>query len=170
MTVVEAVHAILVALTPWHGDRDVPAEERSAALYDEAVAFTTVTQRPDELAALIAQGKHDSNFALRVIRGHCDQMPVGERCDKLHARGVLQVHSWCRKAWALPDGSRESMIEEARCALRIIRHGKAVCRDTAQSPMHGAFAALAARSCGWAGADVRVATWRKVLEKLRGSS
>jgi hypothetical protein len=102
-----------------------------------------------------------------VVRGRCDLMPAGERCDNLHARGTLQVHGWCREAWSLPDGSPESMVAEAKCALRIIRDGRSRCRRSAITPWHGSFAALAARPCTWSGADERVRTMRRLLAEIR---
>jgi hypothetical protein len=158
---------VLQSLTPWRGDRGVHSNERDAGLREQAEAFTTVTDRVDELAILTAYGWHETKYATQIMLGHCDRMPAGERCDKLRARGVLSIHPWCQKAWALPDGSLESKIEEARCALRIIRYGKQHCRNSALSPVHGAFAALAGRPCNWVGREDRVKTYRTVLERLR---
>jgi hypothetical protein len=154
------VLSAMLALAPSYLDKSETLEQRTELYRPVAEAIAEVARNESEAALLIADGHHESGFARAVLEYRCQD--IGRlACDRNRARGFAQVHSWCRG---------NGPVAEALCALRIIRDGKERCRDSALTPMHGAFSALAARHCGWAGADVRVRTFKRVLAQLRRHS
>lgn len=158
----EHVLAALLALAPWHGDRDLTREERAAILAPVAQAISAVVRNDQEAAALIAQGWHESRYASHVLAGRCDLMPRGQRCDPdrngaPRARGPWQL--WrvaCRD-----DGG--GLHSEAACALRLLRGGRQRCTNG----WLGAFAAMRGTwSCVSKQGPVRVATMRESLQRI----
>lgn len=148
--------AAMLRLAPSHVDRNEPLEARQVRTERVARAAVAAARNRLELALLLAYGARESHYASLVVEGHCDRMPAGERCDRGSARGPWSIHPWCRAAYAFPAGSDESLAREALCALGQARSGMVRCRAHAATPLHGAFAALAAAPCSWSGADRRV--------------
>lgn len=132
----------------------------------EAIAEAAGTR--EEAAALIAQGWHESRFARYVVEGRCLDGPVGARCDigrdgRPRARGPWQVWHWCRPAWALPEGSPESLRAEARCVVGWMRGALRRCGGQWEH----AFAGMTGSSrCNVPWAARRVATMAQVRRWL----
>ena len=131
-----------------------------------------VSANRDEAAALISLAWHETKFASAVMEGRCSDLHP-RACDSGRALGVWQLHKQaCTAAWALASpnggtaGQRESLREQARCAIRLLRWNAKRGRDRARTPLHAAFAGYAARPWNWAGAEVRVATVRAVLRRM----
>ena len=159
MVAADLILAAMLSLPPSALDARDTAEERSALFLPVAEAIAEVSRTDEEAAMLVADGFHESAFSRAVLEYRCPD--IGRlACDRNRARGFAQVHGWCR-------GSGPAV--EARCALQIIRDGKERCRDSALTPMHGAFAALAGRACSWGGAEARVKTYRRILQRLRAA-
>lgn len=154
----------MMTLTPYYGDRfDTPEARRE--LYAPIAQAIALAARGDRelVAALIAQGWHESKWARPVIEGRCQEMPAGQRCDAGRARTPFQVHGWCRAAFRAPDGSGASLEAGARCAASMLRAGRARCRSWV-----GAFAGMRGGwSCESASATARASTMRQVLVALR---
>src|SRR5689334_14713732 len=137
---VAQVLAAMLALPHSHLDRTETLEERTALYRPVAETIVAVSRTEEEEAILVADGHHESAFARAVLEYRCQD--IGRlACDRNRARGTWQVREWCRGSGPLV---------EARCALQIIRDGRERCRDSALTPVHGSFAALAARPCNWA--------------------
>jgi hypothetical protein len=153
-----AILSAMLSLPPAALDRSESVEQRTALFLPVAEAIARVSRSDRQAALLIAQAWEDTKLARYVLEGRCHDGPVGQRCDNGKARGPWQVHKWC---------TATTLDGEARCALRAASSGMDRCRGHAQSPVHGAFAGLAARDCSWPGADRRVGTYRSVLSALR---
>jgi hypothetical protein len=160
MTVTAAkVLLVLLAQPSYVRDRDESPAAREELLRPVAEAIATTARNDTEAAVLIADGFHESGYSRAVLEYRCRDL--GRlACDSGKARGGWQVHSWCKAT---------DVVGEARCVLRVARYGSGLCREHALNPTAGAFAALAARSCNWSGAEVRVRTYRKILAQLRRS-
>jgi len=125
-----------------------------------------------EAATLAALAWHETKLSRLVLEGHCDQLPKGMRCDGGRALGPWQLHQQaCPKAWALatpnggPEGQRESLREQARCAIRLLRWNGQRGKEHTPTPLHAAFAGYAAQRWTWPGAEVRVKTVEQLLKK-----
>lgn len=155
--------AILAVLRSLSGYPD-PPEVRDRHLDRVADVISLVARSPEEAAALIAQGHHESRFAAYVLEGRCLEGPKGHRCDPdregPRAAGPWQVWRWCKGAHRNP-GSDEALLSGAKCALSVMRLGLARCAS-----WHGAFSALRGGGCEWKGAAARVQTMRSVLARL----
>lgn len=160
----------MLSLTPWSGDKHETPQQRRELYAPVAVAIAGAVRWDDELvAALIAQGWHETRFARYVLEGRCADGPADARCDwsRSHkrplARGPWQVHGHCRAAWRHPEGSAASLAAEARCAASMLRSGRSRCRSWV-----GAFAGMRG---GWAcsspSAVARELTMRRVLARFR---
>ena len=175
---VELVLAAMLSLPQYAGDRhaDPTVEDRARLYRPTAEAISEVATNRTEAAALIALGYHETGFARYVLDGHCEQGPVGARCDGGRARGPWQVWAWCKAGWAAPDGSREAIREQARCAVRLLRSSSAscarVCRSTGAGcrPLLAAFSGYAGRGCEWPRAAARVRTAGLVEGRLRAGN
>lgn len=164
--------AVLLAQPSYVADRDESPAAREELLRPVAEAIAEAAHNNQEAAMLIALGQAESGFARYVVTGHCSEGPAGARCDSLHgiprARGAWQLHkSACPTAWALVDGSEESIRAEAQCAVRHLRYFAARGREHALTPTVAAFAGYAARSWSWAGAEKRAETTKTILAALR---
>lgn len=146
----------LLALPPSRFDRNLSQAERAYLLAPVALAISEAAHDVREVAELEELGRAETNYASLVMTGHCDEMPAGERCDHGHARGPWSVHDWCKRGWAYADGSLESLEEQARCAVHMLRYQASRGREHAPTPLHAAFAGYAARDWHWPGADRRV--------------
>jgi len=155
-TIVAVVVAVVLQILPASKvDKGEEPSVRQARVERVVRAAVAAAQTRYALSLLLADADAETHMASHVVEGHCERMPDDD-CDHGRARGVWQVHPWCRTAYAFPAGSDESMAEEARCAMRQMWHGMHRCREHAATPFHGAFAALAARPCSWSGAEKRV--------------
>lgn len=145
----------------WIDRADGPAARRE--LYRPvAQTIVTVAGSREVAAALIELGWKEVKWARAVLEGHCERMPKGQRCDGGYARGPWQVHGWCRRGWALPDGSYEALEEQGRCAVRMLLGKRATCRRG----WEGAFSGYAGPSCAWPPAQKRAEEMREVLAFL----
>ncbi len=125
-----------------------------------------------EAATLMALAYHESKLARLIMEGHCDQLPKGMRCDNGKALGVWQLHERaCPAAWALatpnggPEGQRESLHEQAKCAINLLRWNAKRGKGAAPSELRAAFAGYAARAWDWEGAEVREKTVERLLRR-----
>lgn len=151
---------VLVALRalpayPDQGD----AAERDALL--RPVAEVIVEATGGDLArasSLVAIGNAESAFARYVLEGRCKDGPKGARCDwnyrtrRNESRGPWQIKDWCRQSWDHPEGSRDALLGEAKCADQLVRRAWAKCRT-----LDGIYAGYATgtRSCEWKHANRR---------------
>jgi len=162
------VLSALLWLSPYYGDRGELPADRAARLEPVAEAISAVARNRVEVALLLALGTHESHFSALVLAGRCTE--IGPRaCDSGRARGVWQLHrEACPRAWELPDGSRESLAEEARCVVSLLRWGAHQGTERALTPLHAALSAYAGHGPTWPGAELRVRTTRKLLARLEG--
>ena len=171
MITVASVLAVILSLPQFY--LDVPkfgAAEREALVRPVAEAIVEVARSRTEAAAMVALAYHESRFSDSVLRGACDELPKGMRCDEHKgvplARGAWQLHeSACRTAWAFPAGSVESLRAEARCVIRLLRWNAKRGKGVAPSDLRGAFAGYAARDWNWPGAETRERTVELLLKK-----
>jgi len=165
---VAPILAAMLALPQYAGDRGETLEQRTE-LYRPVAAVIAETARSREAAAaLVALAWHETKFARAVIEGHCDRMPADSRCDHGRARGVFQLWAVaCRSAWALPEGSPESLRAEARCAIGNLYSARNRCAVRAADINAGMFSGYRGASCLWPAAARRVQTMREVLAVLR---
>lgn len=171
-----AVSAIVVLKVflmqaPFDWDRGLSVEERTELdrPYAEAVAKAAHTYW--EAALLMSQAISETHMARYVIEGRCMQGPAGYRCDPRHgvprARGVWQLHETaCKRAWALPESSYESIMFEAECAMQSMRYFSHIGREHAQTPAHAAFCGMGPKPWDWPGAEKRVALAKTIYKQL----
>ncbi len=107
-----ATLAVMLSLPAWYGDGETP-DQRSARLAPIAEAIDAAARTPDYRAALIATAWHESKFARYITEGRCSDGPPGQRCDHGRARGVFQVHSWCKAT---------DIMGEAQCAASLLSY------------------------------------------------
>lgn len=169
-----AILAALLALPVYRhpAEQAESEDDRRARLAAVAEAIAAVARTPQEAAALIALGKHESGFALLVQAGRRDEMPEGQRCDTGRARGVWQL--WevaCPSAYRHPAGSAESLRAEARCAVGNLRAAGRRCTrggpEGTDAWWVAAFSGYAGAACETRWAPRRVATLREMERKLR---
>lgn len=132
-------------------------EERRQLLEPVARAIATVaneTSDPLQSAAiLVAVGQNETMFARYVLEGRCTDGPPGMKCDyskklkKSLSRGPFQVRNWCKGAWAAEDGSYESFVEGARCALHYVKRGFSRCIKTKYPAWEGAYSFYRGQPC-----------------------
>lgn len=163
--------AALLREPVYHRDRAMTEPERVELFTPVAEAIAEVSRTATDAASLVALLEHETHGARDVLTGHCDQMPKGERCDNLRARGGWQLHrAACPRAWALVDGSAESIHVEAACALRQLHYQAHRGRAHAVTPLRAAFAGYAARPWSWPGAEERERTTKRIARALGGAS
>ena len=138
-----AILSAMLRLAPFSADHFEPSE-REALYLPIARAIATVAKTPEEAAALISDGWHESKFSRAVLTGQCS----GHQCDKGKARGAWQVWAWCKATDA---------TGEARCVLSQMRLGLERC-----GAWEGAFGALTG-SWSCVSMPARVQTQRQVL-------
>lgn len=158
------VLSVLLTLPQYYGDRfaDPTLEDRARLLRPVAEAIAAVAKNRTEAAALIALAQHETALARYVLDGYCEQGPVGARCDGGRARGAWQNHAWCRELWAGPANAPGRHLAGARCAVALLRKGRAQCGSLA-----GAFGVYAGAGCGWRGGPARVRTVNLMEGRLR---
>lgn len=165
----EHILAVLLTFPQYAGDIYTDGHaDRAKLLRPVALAIAAEAKTSTEAAALIALGYHETAFARYVLDGHCEQGPIGARCDGGRARGPWQVWSWCRGAWAHPAGpagARASLRAEARCAVGLLRAARTRCAAEGWPGVFAGYRRLA--SCRWSGATRRVATLHVAESRLR---
>lgn len=172
-TVVSAIVVLKVLLmqAPFDRDRSLSIEERAEFERPYAEAIAKAAHTYWEVALLESDAISETHMARYVIEGRCMDGPVGQQCDAKHgapqARGVWQLHEEaCRQAWAFPEASRESIMLEAECAIKLMRHYSYTGRGHALTPNHAAFCGMGARPWNWAGADERVKLAKVIYRQL----
>lgn len=141
------------------------AEERLALMKPLAAAIVEAAQGEanpmQAMAILVAVGQHESIFARYVLEGRCQDGPPGMRCDydvkskKSLSRGPFQVRKWCKGAWEAKDGSYESYVEGAKCAIHYVQKGFDRCIKSKYRAWPGAFSFYRGQPCS-AGEQVGV--------------
>ena len=141
---------------------DVQSEDKRKQLEAIANAVAAVAQTPDEAAFLLAWGKAETHFSLRIHRGECHSW----ECDGGKARGPWQAHrnGMPDERWSKMIGvenvetQAEQAIQDTRWALRACPHDR----------VRGAFRVLAGRGCSSpiSGEDQRVAEFKWIRQKL----
>lgn len=159
----EAVLALLVSMPQYRADihADPTIEDRRRLLRPVALAISAVAKNRTEAAALVALAQHETHLARYVLDGYCEQGPVGARCDGGRARGAWQVHSWCRPLWDVSATDPGRHLAGARCAIGLLRRGRAKCGSLA-----GAFGAYAGVGCRWRGGPARARTTAHLEARL----
>jgi hypothetical protein len=138
MTMFEAILSMLVAMQPFHKDKEVP-EERSVRMAVIASSITQATEeatctgtfatpdckpkfkgKPDELAmGLFTIAKFETRFAKHVHEDKCKPW----ECDVGRAKGLFQVHvskTVPRDVWEQLGGtSPEATLQSARAAATM---------------------------------------------------
>lgn len=158
------VLAILLSRPPYYGDRNELAAERESRLAIVAEAISLAARSRSEVAILVALGEHETGFGALVQLGRCDEMPSGQRCDGGKARGPWQLHiEACRAAFALPEGSSDSIRTEAQCAISLLRWNAERGKSHTLTPQRAAFCGYAGKPWSWVGAEVRERTAKRIL-------
>ena len=141
---------------------DVPSDEKREQLAAVANTVASVSQTVDEAAFLLAWGKAETHFSLRIHRGECHHW----ECDGGKARGPWQAHrnAMADERWTKMIGvenietQAEQAIQDARWALRACPHDR----------IRGAFRVLAGRGCSSSikGEGERVAEFEWIRRRL----
>jgi len=155
-----AILVAILAFPVYH--EDTQAEEKRAQLEAIANAVAAVAQTADEAAFLLAWGKAESNFSLRIHRGQCNDW----ECDAGRARGPWQAHKN-----GMPEERWEQMIGIENIdvqALQALRHARWALQACPHDRVRGAFRVLAGRACTSPirGENERVSTYRWVRATL----
>ncbi len=144
---------------------DVLVDDKRAQLEAIAGAVASVAQTPDEAAFLLAWGKAETNFSLRIHRGNCSPW----ECDGGKARGPWQTHKngMSEERWLRMIGV-ENVEVQAEQALRDARWALYACPN---DRIRGAFRVLAGRACSWPikGENERFATFNWVRRLLNAT-
>jgi hypothetical protein len=171
----------LVALPPHSTDAAESAEDRGRRMQEIAreIALASMKQplagyEPiDQAAALIVNGKSESEFARYVGERRCQEGPPGMRCDP-DRNGVAQADSYwqlwkvaCPKLWAAPAASREALREAATCASSRFRGAMGRCTANGVEGPAGGFAGFHSSDCWWPGGKARAARFEQVRMRLR---
>lgn len=155
----EALLALLLGLTPYHGDTETPAQ-REARLSVVAHAIADVTTRPETAVLLVTLGEQETHYAQHIHEGRCRP----HECD--HGLSVspwqVRLGRWLpRPAWeAMRDASRHGTTMAARQAMKALRMGWRLCGGP-----EGAFSVAARGGCGWPGAPRRAHRYRTLLAR-----
>lgn len=154
---VEMILAVMLQGPVWAVDADETPEQRRQLYMPVAQAIEAVARETDNpvrsAAILIALGQNETAFSRYVLEGRCLDGPPGMRCDydprtrKPLSRGPFQVRKWCKAQWAAKEGSYESFVEGARCALGYVNKGLQRCLKTPYRAWQGAFAVYRGQSC-----------------------
>lgn len=151
-----AILLAILAFPIFH--EDTQAEDKRAQLDAIANAVASVAQTPDEAAFLLAWGKAETNFSLRIHRGQCNHW----ECDGGRARGPWQAHKN-----GMPDERWEKMVGIENVdvqAQQALRHARWALHACPHDRLRGAFRVLAGRGCSSPikGENERVATFKWV--------
>ena len=135
----KAILFTILAFPPFH--EDTQTEDKRAQLEAVAHAIASVARSADEAAFLLAWGKAETNFSLRIHRGECRHW----ECDGGKARGPWQAHKngMSDERWSKMTGV-ENVQTQAEQAVQHARWALSACpRDR----IRGAFRVLAGRGC-----------------------
>lgn len=148
-------------------DRDVTREARAPQVNRYAEAIVDIARTPTDVAMLLAHGYEDTKFAYDVLRGACELMPAGQRCDGGKARGAFGLHlNACPAAYRYVEGSAESIHEEVRCTLALLHfHGRR-CLPHAASPMLASFGGMGGTGCHASRAAAKTMATRRIAAEL----
>jgi len=117
---VGAILAVLLSLTPAAEDVAEVAEMRADRLRQVAEAIDAATGDEATQAALISAAWSETRLAASAQRGEC---PAGAGdCDKGRAKGVWQLHPWCKASMQPSD-----LVGQAVCARKALRGPLARC-------------------------------------------
>jgi hypothetical protein len=156
--------SLLVALSllPTYRE-DTAAPEKSAQLAAMSTAIHAAAKTPDEAAFLIACGRYETAFSLRIHAGQCRPL----ECDRGRARGPWQVH----RNSAMSDAQWDRMhgvenIDEQ--ALVAASRARWALRQCPADRVRGAFRVLGGLGCSRAlrGEEQRVAAFRAARARL----
>lgn len=163
LPVPQDIYRTLTGIPRSWSDRELPAEEMRAHRQAIARAIGAAAQTPEERAALLAVGQHESHFSTRIGRdecaaGECDPDATGRPL----ARGVWQLHrAACEAAWdAPPDFPR--LVAEAHCAVIALHAAKAKCGGTWERAIAGYRG-----SCKTGDTLLRERTYRTLLDVVQ---
>ena len=135
----KAILLAILAFPLFH--EDTQSDEKRAQLEAVANAVASVSQTPDEAAFLLAWGKSETNFSLRIHRGECKDW----ECDGGKARGPWQAHRN-----GMPDEFWDKMIgvENVQAqAEQAVKHARWALHACPGDRIRGAFRVLAGRGC-----------------------
>ena len=135
----KSILLVIFAIPAFHEDRGV--DGKRAQLEAIARAVAAVSKTADQAAFLLAWGKAETNFSLRIHRGDCRPW----ECDGGKARGPWQLHrvGMPDELWAKMIGV-ENVQTQAEQALREVQWAFNICpRDH----VRGAFRVLAGHGC-----------------------
>ena len=163
--------AILAALLHGpvhHEDRGEGARALKLEQYDVIAAAISSAARTDvEAALLVAIGRHESRYSLRIHAGRCKP----RECDRGRARGPWQTHRlWLSpEAWArLLGSSPESTRAAADHASDVVRRMWNACRG-ARNRYRATLTAYLGRGCrdDFGPAEERLASFHSALRTIR---
>ena len=161
MVAPDLILAAMLSLPRSDLDKGETDEQRRALYLPVATAIAEVAKNDRQAALLVAQAWEESRNARYVFEHRCQDGPRGARCDDLRSTGPFQVSvRYCNPS---------SYQDEARCAMKAAWGGAQRCGKHSQSPAHSWFVGMAGSRvpCSWSGAAPRVATYKRVLERLR---
>lgn len=152
-----------------------PMIARESRLRDFSEQVSLVAQSREDAIILTVLAWEETKLARYTLNdcetrppkasGDCDRDP---KTGKVRARGYWQL--WersCPALWATPTGSRESVLEGAKCALRLFKAGQASCkRKGVKDPLEAGFAGYrSSLVCFWEPAKARAVRLRKSLKQ-----
>jgi len=120
---------------------DIQTEQKRAQLEAVAKSVASVSRTADEAAFLLAWGKAETHFSLRIHRGECRRW----ECDGGKARGPWQAHKN-----GMPDDQWGRMIGVENIdvqARQAIRHARWALQACPGDRIRGAFRVLAGHGC-----------------------
>ncbi len=128
------------------------ATKRAACEGEPASCKPIFSDRRALAALLIAKGKFETGFSELVHTGHCDQMPVGMRCDADRS-GVARAHGpWQQwRSSIFPASDWDEMNDSTQAATdlaawhaaKILAGGTKRCAYLYPDPMASTIAAFA---------------------------
>jgi len=162
-----AAIALWLLSNPGWVDKDTTREDRVPFVRRYAEAIVAEAPADHEVALLLAHGWEETKFAHLVLSGHCDEMPAGQRCDSLRARGAFSLHrNACPAAYRYDVGSAESIREEVRCTLGLLYYHSKRCREHAATPLLGMFGGMGGTGCHAPRAAAKVLAASRIAKEL----
>ena len=129
----------LLAFPLFH--EDIQTIEKRAQLEAVAKAVASVSQSPEEAAFLLAWGKAETHFSLRIHRGECRTW----ECDGGKARGPWQAHKngMPDERWNKMTGVENIQIQ----AEQAVKHARWALQACPGDRIRGAFRVLGGHGC-----------------------
>lgn len=156
----KAILYAILAFPVFHEDDG--CDEKRAQLEAVANAVATVARTPDEAAFLLAWGKAETNFSLRIHRGECRQW----ECDSGRARGPWQAHrnGMPEDRWDQMLGVEHVQVQAEQAAC----HARWAMYACPGDRIRGAFRVLAGHRCSSPirGEEDRVASFRWIRRQF----